>query len=111
MHPEAYVICLYMQFLIYNLLLFPKSLQLYNYVLRIFGMFMFFRSKLTALSAETCPYKIRAGWWINDCTKRTGIEWTDVSYYLIETPGVFTRVHAKESMRVSRLTTNSSLAG
>jgi len=55
-------------------------------------------SKLTALSAETCPYKIPAGSWINDPTKWPGIEWSDVSYYLIETPGLFKR----ESMRNRR---------
>ncbi|KAK2180565.1 hypothetical protein NP493_437g00005 [Ridgeia piscesae] len=54
--------------------------------------------KLTALSAGTCPYKIPAGSWIDDPTKWPGIEWPDVAYYLIETPGVFTR----ESMRNRR---------
>ena len=50
-----------------------------------------YMSKLTALSTETCPYKIPAGSWINDLTKWPSIEWPDVSYYLIETPSVFTR--------------------
>ena len=50
-----------------------------------------YMSKLTPLSAETCLYKIPTGLWINDPTKWLGIEWPDVSYYLIETPGVFTR--------------------
>jgi len=57
-----------------------------------------YTSKLTALSAGTCPYKIPAGSWIDDPTKWPEVEWPDVAYYLIETPGVFTR----ESMRNRR---------
>ena len=36
---------------------------------------------------------------VDDATKWPGIEWPDVAYYLIETPGVFTR----ESMRNRRI--------
>jgi len=56
-----------------------------------------YMSKLTAQSVETCPYNIPTGSWIIDPQKCPGIEWSDVSYYLIETPGVFTRVHAKST--------------
>ena len=57
-----------------------------------------YRQKLSALVIDTCPYKLPAGSWVDDPTKWPGIEWPDVSYYLIDTPGVFTR----ESMRNRR---------
>ena len=54
--------------------------------------------KLTALSAWTCPCKILAGSWVDDPMKWPEIEWPDVAYHVIETPGGFSR----ESMRNRR---------
>ena len=70
-----------------------------------------YTSKLTALSAGTCPYKIPAGSWIDDPTKWPGIEWPDVAYYLIETHRVCLREKVCEIDGVSRHTTSLSLAG
>ncbi len=57
-----------------------------------------YRKKLSTLLANTSPYKLSAGSWVDDPMTWPGIEWSDVSYYLVDILGVFTR----ESMRDRR---------
>ena len=54
-----------------------------------------YRKKLPALLIDTCAYKLPAGSWVDDPTKWPGIEWPDVSYYFVDTSGVFTRINEK----------------
>ena len=49
-----------------------------------------YRKKLSTMLVDTRAYKLSGGSWGDDPTKWPGIEWPDVSYYLVHTPGVFT---------------------
>lgn len=46
-----------------------------------------YKTKLSVLGIDDCPYNMPADLWMNNPTKWPDVQWPDVYHYLIETPG------------------------
>ena len=54
-----------------------------------------YSEKIKLVNFDLCPYQIPADSWKNNPTKWPALEYPDISHYLEETSGVFTRVSMK----------------